>query len=139
LSGYSARGTGPGACSPTPRSGEPGSPTTSGGAGSEPLERQTLTVERPPGSDKRRPSPGERSPGPAVVALVVLSMFLLMAFSITAVLLKEPALATIAGTALVSLAVATVHRVLPQPPDRSSSDAERLDAVPPDVEPPQPR
>ncbi|HKT03487.1 MAG TPA: hypothetical protein VJT31_28500 [Rugosimonospora sp.] len=85
-----------------------------------------MTAAHPPGSDGD-PPPGTRSPGFAVVALIVALMLLLMGFSICAVLLHEPALATVAGTAAVALAGDTVRRFLPP------------GSTPPGVGPPAPR
>jgi uncharacterized protein YqfA (UPF0365 family) len=70
-----------------------------------------VTAVSPTGGDGGLPREG-RSPGVAVVVLILSLMLLLMGFSVCAVLLNQAALAAMAGATAVGLAGETVRRVL---------------------------
>lgn len=70
-----------------------------------------MTAASPTGGDGGLPSEG-RSPGFAVIVLILSLTLLLMGFSIGAMLLNQTALAALAGTTAVGLAAETVRRVL---------------------------
>jgi hypothetical protein len=100
-----------------------------------PKRGPNVTAVSPTGGDGDLPREC-RSPGFAVVALILSLTLLLMGFAVCAVLLNQPALAALAGTTAVGLAGETVRRVLTnsacQHPDSPASPII-------EAEPPQPR
>jgi hypothetical protein len=94
-----------------------------------------VTAVSPTGSDGDLPREG-KSPGFAVVVLILSLTLLLMGFTVCAVLLNQPALAALAGTTAVGLTGETVRRVLTnsacQHPDSPTAPVIK-------AEPPHPR
>jgi hypothetical protein len=71
-----------------------------------------VSAASPSGDDGGLPDRG-RPPSFAVVVLIVSLTLLLMGFSVCAVLLNQPTLAAVAGSAAVGLAAEMARRVLP--------------------------
>lgn len=103
-----------------------------GNGESSPKRGPNVTAVSPTGGDGDLPREG-RSPGFAVVVLILSLTLLLMGFAVCAVLLNQPALAALAGTTAVGLAGETVRRVLTnstyQHPDSPASPI--IEAEPP--------
>lgn len=106
-----------------------------GNGESNPTRGPTVTAVSPVGGDGDLPREG-KSPGFAVVVLILSLTLLLMGFSVCAVLLNQTALAALAGTSAVGLAGETVRRVLTSSASRHP-DSPASPVI--DADPPQPR